>query len=457
MEKRGNVKTWVTWLGIVLIFSFFVGFYVSYRITEKQKNKLDIIQEIMENEWYYGIDEEDIENTLQEKMILSMEDLSKDPYTRYLTSLGSLSDTYTGIGLEISEYGEYVIINEVSSKVSYDDGLRENDIIIAINDIDVANKESNELSKLIFSNTGCVKLKVLRNNAEIEITTSVTTYNPVTVFTKEFDNKISYVRISEFNLDTAEHIENYFSSLGAQYKDLIIDLRGNPGGYISAVKDVLDLFVGSGKVVMSTVDKHGNITYIKTTDSSFYLFDEIVVLIDSMSASGAEALAAALNYHLDDKVTLYGDTTYGKGSAQKTYTFSDGTYFHYTYALWNTPAGVTINHVGVNAEISSLNEGLSSYTVYEKELDLYDYGDEVLNVQKILNYLGIYEGVMHSFMDENMVEAIKAFQSSAPSEENLEINGKWDNKTIRYLSKLMYDDKINYLNNELESVIEGLL
>ena len=107
-------------------------------------------------------------------------------------------------------------------------------------------------------------------------------------------------------------------------------------------------------------------------------------MIDEKSASGAEALAAALNYHLDEIVTLYGNTTYGKGSAQKTYYFDDGTYFHYTYALWYTPAGVTVNYTGVDPEIYDVNIGVSSIRFDGIELGLYDYGSHVLGVQILL-------------------------------------------------------------------------
>lgn len=452
MDVKKITKNWIIGLLITLVFSFFIGFYVSYRVTEKSKTKLDIIKEIMEEEWYYGIDDDDFSSTLQEKMILGMLDMNKDPYTRYLTSLGSLADSYTGLGLSVNVYGEYYIIEEVNSKTSIEDGIRAGDVITKINDISVKDKTLNELNELIFANENAVKLTILRNEEEIELMTAVTTYDPITVFTKEYD-KVSYIKITEFNFDTASYVEDYLSKLSSQNDSLILDLRGNPGGYISSVSEVADLFLPSNKVVMTTIDKKGNKSVVKTNNDSLYVFNDIVILIDDMSASGAEALSAALDYHLDNIVTLYGDKTYGKGSAQKTYQFSDGTYFHYTYALWYTPEDITINRDGVKPEVESINNGLSSYELYDKELKLYDYGIEVLSIQKILKYLGYYTGEEHSFIDEKMVEEIKLFQESAPDSENLNVNGKIDNKTIRYLAKLIYDDKVSYLDNELDQAL----
>jgi carboxyl-terminal processing protease len=271
------------------------------------------------------------------------------------------------------------------------------------------------------------------------------------VFTKEYD-QVAYVKITEFDEDTALLIDKYFSNLSSDYTNLIIDLRGNPGGYVSSVKEVFDLFVSKGKVVMSMVNKKGETTHIKTTDDSFYIFNEIVVLIDSQSASGAEALSAALNYHLDDIVTLYGETTYGKGSAQKTLPLGDGTYFHYTYALWNTPSGKTINKVGVTPEVSSINTGISSMSYGGLTLELYDYHKDILVLQTILKNEGLYSGTVHGFMDEDTVSALKIFQENS----GLTKTGMIDKETSRYIIKLIYDDNEKYLNNEIESVLGSI-
>jgi carboxyl-terminal processing protease len=454
MKGKSENKKWIITICLVLVFSFFSGYYFSYRVNEKGKTKLEIIQDIMENEWYYGIDDEDIESTLETKMILGMLDLTTDPFTRYLTSLGTLADSYTGIGVSISIYGEYFIIDEVSSKYALEDGIKAQDIIVAVNNVSVANKTIDELNEMVNANSS-VALTIVRNNDydnPLVINTGINSYEPLTVFTKEYDNNIAYVKISEFNLDTSSYLKTYFDNLANNYVNLVLDLRGNPGGYISAVRDVLDLFVSSNKIVMTTTDKNGNTEVIKTKNDSFYLFNKIVVLIDNNSASGAEALSAALNYHLDQSVILYGDTTYGKGSAQKTYYFSDGTYFHYTYALWNTPYGYSINHTGVEAEVSDVNEGISSLSISNKELNLYDYGSDVLNIQKLLKILGYYNGELHSFLDENTSDAISKFQS----DYNLETNGVIDKATLRVISKLVYDDKINYSNDELNRVLNSM-
>lgn len=454
MNNRRETRNWIIWLLLVLVFSFFAGYYANYRINYKEKTKLEIIQEIMENEWYYGIDDEDFEQTLEIKMILGMLDLNKDPFTQYLVSLGPLADSYTGIGVTLEYYGEYFVISEVDSQNSISDGIKVGDILLKVNGIDLKNKTIKEFNKIVSEKKdGIINLVLKRGEVEVGVSTEVVSYAPLTVFTKNYDD-VSYVKISEFNLDTASHLDKYFSSLSDNITGLVLDLRGNPGGYVSSVREVLDLFVSRNKVVMSTVDKHGNETVIKTVDDNKYIFDNIVVLIDDMSASGAEALASALNYHLDDVVTLYGDITYGKGSAQKTHDFGDGTYFHYTYALWNTPYGETINKKGVDPEIESINKGISSleFKFTTQEIKLHDYGEGVLNLQMLLKKLNLYSGDEHAFMDKDTVEALKLFQTN----NNLEVSGKLDTQTLRFIQKIIYDDKIEFLDNQLQEVLGSM-
>ena len=119
-----------------------------------------------------------------------MQDLQKDPYTKYLTSLGSLSDSYTGIGVTINKYGDYYIISEVTSKVSIDAGVKVNDVLVSINGETVKNKSLSDIQTMIAQREDIV-LGVVRNGNEINdtntiaINTRVTSYSPITVFTKE--------------------------------------------------------------------------------------------------------------------------------------------------------------------------------------------------------------------------------------------------------------------------------
>lgn len=440
---------------IILVFSFSIGYYVAYRINtdeskEKTQVKFNTIYDILKNEWYYGKDDDNIENTLLDRAIYGMVDTNKDPFTRYLTSLGSLADTYEGLGISIMEYKEYFVITEVTSLDNIEAGLKVGDIIKEIDGVSLANKSSSDLKDLL--NSEYVNLLIERNNNEYTIRCHVTTYSPVTVF-KNFDYSpdFAYIKIDEFGVDTGSEFENYLQEAKSfNYKKLILDLRDNPGGYISSVVDCADLLMDKGKVVLTTKDKDGNSYSYKTTTNKKYDFNQIIVLINENSASGAEALSAALNENMNDKVILYGERTYGKGSAQKTIYFTDGTYFHYTYALWYTPLDHTINKQGVDAEVTYVKKGVYTYSFSKTELEEGNYGEDVKNLQNILKELNYYTGDVTGIFDSLLKDSLISYQHNNGIEET----GKLDTLTIRYILKDNYISQIKDYNDEVLRVIE---
>ena len=378
-----------------------------------------------------------------------MLDTQKDPFTRYLTSLGSLATSYEGLGITISPYKEYFVITEVASKVNIDAGFKKGDLLISIDGQDLANIET-EYIKTLIENKNTVNVVVERDGNRLTIAGYITTYTPVTVF-KDFSNEeMAYIKITEFDMDTAQYLETYLEeSKNSGYNKLIIDLRDNPGGYISSVVDCADLFLEKGKVVLSTKNKAGESYNYKTSFNDKYDFSKIVILINNNSASGAEALSAALNENLGDVVDLVGVTTYGKGSAQKTIYFTDGTYFHYTYALWFTPNGNSIQKVGIAPEREYIGSGLHLMNFNGITLKRSDYGTEVYNLQVIMKTLGYYNGEYTSYYDETLENSIKAYQA----DNGIETTGELDETTIRYLLAKVYEDQLADYNNEISEVL----
>ena len=453
-ETNKQKKIFIIISLVVAFLAFSIGFYASYAFNNSKKedgykSKLDEIYEILKDEWYYGIEDENIEKTLIDRAIYGMLDTQKDPFTRYLTSLGSLATSYEGLGITISPYKEYFVITEVASKVNIDAGFKKGDLLISIDGQDLANKET-EYIKTLIENKNTVNVVVERDGNRLTITGYITTYTPVTVF-KDFSNEeMAYIKITEFDMDTAQYLETYLEeSKNSGYSKLIIDLRDNPGGYISSVVDCADLFLEKGKVVLSTKNKAGESYAYKTSFNDKYDFSKIVILINNNSASGAEALSAALNENLGDVVDLVGVTTYGKGSAQKTIYFTDGTYFHYTYALWFTPNGNSIQKVGVAPEREYIGSGLHLMNFNGITLKRSDYGTEVYNLQVIMKTLGYYNGEYTSYYDETLENSIKAYQA----DNGIETTGELDETTIRYLLAKVYEDQIEDYNNEISEVL----
>lgn len=458
-ERKKQRKIFVLIALLVSLFMFSLGFYLSYVFngntkSDKAKDKFNTIYSILSEDWYYGKYDENIEKTLIDNAIYGMLDAETDPFTRYLTSLGSLATSYEGLGITISEYKEYFVITEVASKINIEAGLKKGDILLSIDGNSLENKSS-EYIKTLIQNKDEVRIEVKRNGIDITLTAYVTTYTPVTVF-KDFSlsAEVAYIQITEFANDTATYFKNYLSeakNLG--YNELIIDLRDNPGGYITSVVDCADLLMGKGKVVLTTKDRHDNTYSYKTSSDDKYDFNKITVLINKNSASGAEALSAALNENMNDKVELVGVTTYGKGSAQKMIYFTDGTYFNYTYALWFTPNDNSIHKVGVNPETVYTGSGIHLLSFNKTTLKTGDYGTDVYNLQVVMKELGYYTGELTSYYDESLAQAVKQFQIDAGFEES-EQTGNLDSLTIRYLLAKRYDDQVKDYNKEVLDIIE---
>ena len=302
-----------------------------------------------------------------------------DPYTTYLDKdqtdnlNNSLSGSYQGIGVKISVNNEEnkMIISEVYDNTpAKSAGLAVGDIIVKVNDNVVADMESGEVTKLIKSSDE-VKLVVNRDGNDLDFTLNTAKLNNPSVDDKIIDgdngNKIGYLKISKFN-ETA--YEQFYEKLNKIEVDginsLIIDLRDNTGGYLSAATKISEMFLQKGKVIYSLNEQSSTkTTYDETDDERNY---KVYILVNGNSASASEILAAALKDSYGAK--LVGTTTYGKGKVQKTSKLSDGTMYKYTSAKWLTPSGECIDGVGLkpDIEISSGDELLKDL-VLEKAIE----------------------------------------------------------------------------------------
>lgn len=461
-KKRFNKILIFTTL-IAMIFAFSSGFYFSYKYylnkqeENAQLNKFNDVYNTILSEWYYGIDDDNLDEKLIANAISGILDNDGDIFTRYVTSIDYLNTSSIGIGISVMKYGEYFYISDVINASLYG-RVQVGDILKEIDGNSLSYKETSYISSLIL-NKASVSLLINRNGTDILVeNVSISAYNTQTVFLqKDIATDTSYVRISEFSENTASDLETYLEEIDSS--NLILDLRDNPGGYITSVVAVADLFMGSNKLVIETRDKAGNSLKYNTSSADYYDFNKIVVLINENSASGAEALSAALNEQLDDKVILFGETTYGKGSAQKTLSLGDTTYLVYTYALWFTPLGNSINHIGVDAEVDYDYSGLyfQNYTTNALQED--DLGDEVKYLQDSLNELGYHVGEWdyYGYFESDTIAALSAFQS----DNGLVVTGEYDEETIRWFLKyakdsqvISYEDQVDYVINNINIIGE---
>ncbi len=278
-----------------------------------------------------------------------------DPYTTYLDKgqteslTNSLSGTYTGIGIGVSVSEEGIVtINKVYENTPAEEaGLLVGDVIVNVNDTEISNESTTDISSIIKNSTD-VKLIVNRDGSSLEFNLKSDSLYIPSVSSEVYDG-VGYIAVSKFNESVYEQFEYHLNKLeGIGINGLIIDLRGNTGGYLSSASKIAELFLEKGKVIYSLNEQSvTSVTKDETAESRSY---KVYILVNGSTASASEILAAALRDSYG--AILVGSTTYGKGKVQKTNKLSDGTMYKYTSAKWLTPNGVCIDEVGLEPDIS---------------------------------------------------------------------------------------------------------
>lgn len=278
-----------------------------------------------------------------------------EDYTDYLNkeetdSLAEkLAGEYRGIGIQIINNG--VISKVFDDTPAKDVGLLEGDQIISVNGESIADKDTSFVSKMIQDSTDSVFLQVMRNQETLSFTIPVKTmFLPVVNkdIIESDGEKIGYLAISTFSSTVEAQVKNALKSLEeAGISSLVLDLRGNTGGYLSQATDIASMFLEKGKIIYSLAEKNETKEYRDESDEKRDY--PIVVLMNEGTASASEILAAALKDSYG--ATLLGEVSYGKGKVQQTKNLDDGSMVKYTTARWIRPNGDCIDGVGLKPDI----------------------------------------------------------------------------------------------------------
>lgn len=286
----------------------------------------------------------------------------------------SLNAKYEGIGITIKDsYIENVLYNSSAAKA----GLKMNDKIISINNINIENKTSDEIKNIINENkSNKIDLRVIRNNEILDFNNlKITSIDYPNLRYSFVENKdIGYIKIDLFSTNINKQLENALFQLN-KYSGLIIDLRNNSGGYLEEAYQTAEIFLPKGSVIYSLLQKDNRKQEFKdkTNDKQDV---PIVVLVNGNTASAAEILAAALKDSYG--AVLVGSQTYGKGKVQHTYSLSSGEMVKYTASLWYRPNGTNIDGTGIipdyqvenKFETNEANETIIIDNQYKKAIDI---------------------------------------------------------------------------------------
>ena len=360
----------IVFMLIVFAFGLIIGGIIMYGKGSFYKSSNSLNEFIMSyneirDSYYQDVDDE----KLLEAGISGMIRYLGDPYSTYMDKdvasefNDDVEGTYQGIGAEIkfTEDDKVIIGRIFDDSPAKKAGLKEDDILLQVDGKDISGMSLSSIADIVKGDKGTkVKIKILRNKEEKELTITRGVVDSITVTSEiieKNDKKIGYIYIAVFASNTAKQFKKELLDLEKNNIDsLIIDVRGNSGGYLTTVSEIVSLFIKKGEPIyqLKTKDKK-EIIYDETDDKRDY---PIVVLADGASASASELLVSALQEIY--KATIVGTKTFGKGRVQKVTTLSSGAIFKYTHQEWLTPKGNYIDSIGIEPDI------MEEY-VYNKE------------------------------------------------------------------------------------------
>lgn len=284
-----------------------------------------------------------------------------DPYTVFFPPVEAkafdeqISGAFEGVGMEVDvKDGVLTVIAPLKDTPAYKAGIKAGDKIIAIDGKTTQGIGTAEAIKRIKGPKGTkVTFSIIRggNTESIDISV-VRDVIVVPAMKTETIGDVFVIHMYSFSAQSADEFRKALRQFveSGHYK-LVLDLRGNPGGYLEAAVDMASWFLPSGKLIVAEQSK--NLTFSQEYRSRGYnIFSDklkFAILIDGGSASASEILAGALSEH--GKAVLIGKKTYGKGSVQELVEITPETSLKVTIAKWLTPNGHSISKAGIDPQI----------------------------------------------------------------------------------------------------------
>ncbi len=342
---------------------------------EPNLNLFWTVWDVMENEF---VNSDEVTNQEKEYgAIKGLVDSYEDPATTFLTpketeSFESTNEGkyFEGIGAELGyEDGYIIIITPLDGSPAKEVGIRPGDIIVSVDGNELSKGDNiYEVVEMIRGEAGTtVKLGVL-HKGDMQVTEKEITRGEITVPSMKVEIVDGIARIDLARFTDATYltwVNNWEQAVkevvASGTKKLILDLRGNPGGFFDAAVYSADDFIDGVETLSIQEDGQGNQKEFKSKKGGELVGMQVVVLVDAGSASASEILAGALQYH--GIASIVGESTYGKGTAQSIENFSDGSSLHVTVYKWLLPEGTWIsrdNPIAPDYEVEFSNEDFTA-------------------------------------------------------------------------------------------------
>lgn len=320
------------------------------------ENVGDVVQDVfafviphLKNE---DIETIDIEYVLTDKMLKTLDQhsgiITPEVYKEFMIET---EGSFGGLGIVIGiRDGQLTVISPIEGTPAYTAGIKPNDKIVQIENESTINMSLIEaVSKLRGKKGTPVNIYVLRetfdNPKEFQITRDTIRIESVEDFV--LDDNVLYLKIRDFQKNTLQSLADAIEKRGKGVNGVILDLRGNPGGLLDQAEKVSDLFLSTGTVVTTKIGNSKKSYNAKFSPPEYE--GEVVVLVDSGSASASEIVAGALKNN--QRAIIIGERTFGKGSVQQIFDLRDGSALKLTIANYLTPGDISIQDIGITPDI----------------------------------------------------------------------------------------------------------
>ena len=345
-------------------------------INEDFVERVDEIYGLLQENFLYDINDEDLRDGMYQGLMNAL----GDPYSTYYNEEAfnsfeqSTTGKYYGIGVSVSQNistGIITLVKPFKGAPGYEAGVLPNDILYAVNGVEVTGMDLSEVVAMIKGEEGTtVQLTVVREGEEDYIVLDVERrqVEVPTVEIELLDNQIGYMSVSGFEGVTASQFYNGIAQLSSEgMKALVIDLRNNPGGRLDVVVSMLDMILPEG-ILVYTEDKDGNRANEEYSNAQTILDVPLAVLVNGQSASASEIFAGDVQDF--GAGIIVGTQTFGKGIVQTVYPLDENTAVKMTVSSYYTHAGRNIHGVGIKPDIEvELNEELRQKAEITKEED----------------------------------------------------------------------------------------
>ena len=361
VERRSgfNFSEVIIIMIIAIMFGFLLGNIVNFVVfsdnssSDKELDELVTTYDNIINNYYEDVDKEELIDAGIQGMINYLD----DPYATYFSGEASedfnqeLAGNYEGIGVEVMLNNGIVSVSRVfDNSPASKAGVKVGDVVIKVNDTDITGKSLTEVVSMISGeNSGNKsKLTVTRNGEELSFELAKGTIEVPVVNSQIYENngkKIGYIKIDLFSSKVYKQFNSALKNLEKNnIQGLVIDVRDNPGGYLSEVKNILCLFLDKKQVLyqLQTKNKTEKIYGTKKSIERDY---PVSIIINDESASAAEILASAFKESYGSRIV--GINSYGKGTVQSASDLNSGDTIKYTVQKWLTPDGNWVNDKGV--------------------------------------------------------------------------------------------------------------